>query len=146
MRHFLHQATLDVKTWSLRALLVYQVLNPTLLGGAAWNEASDKRASKRFKTYAFGIRGVEEPPGMTHNKLSQPPMTPPGKPLINKKNDLKMAAKKSVRSFVWFLASKVEVRKDVLSCSKSPFRLKRKKKQKFPHFLPNRFHQMWTQS
>lgn len=27
--------------------------------------------------YLFGIRGVEDPPGMTARRLSQPPMTPP---------------------------------------------------------------------
>lgn len=27
--------------------------------------------------YFFGIRGVEEPPGMMANRLSQPPVTPP---------------------------------------------------------------------
>ena len=32
---------------------------------------------KSRKTYFFGIKGVDEPPGMTQSKLSHPPMTSP---------------------------------------------------------------------
>jgi len=30
-----------------------------------------------MSTHALGINGVDEPPGMTQSRLSQPPMTPP---------------------------------------------------------------------
>ena len=32
---------------------------------------------KKMSTHALGINGVDEPPGMTQSRLSQPPMTPP---------------------------------------------------------------------
>merc|ERR1719342_1002971 len=86
MEYIVHMTHVYKKRASLAIALTTSVcLFMTIMAAVPRPVCAATKASKSIMTSSqtfLGIRGVEEPPGMMHNKLSHPPMTSPAGILI----------------------------------------------------------------